>query len=104
AYIEAVKDGFGYDVDYGQIMKTYSTTPNKAPEHRYSPGKMVGVSKTIIEGNPDRGHISTSYIERQNLTIRMHNRRLTRLTNAFSKKLENFSAAMALHFAYYNFV
>ncbi len=104
AYIEAIKEGFGYDVDYGQIVKTYTSSPNKSPETRYSPGKMKFTTKKVIEGNPDSRHISTSYIERQNLTIRMHNRRMTRLTNAFSKKIENFSAAMALHFAYYNFV
>jgi IS1 family transposase len=103
AYIEAIKQGFGYDVDYGQIVKSYSTDPKDA-RGRYSPPIVTKVEKGIIEGDPDPKHISTSYVERQNLTMRMHVRRLTRLTNAFSKKLENFHAAVSLHFAYYNFV
>lgn len=103
AYVEAIKQGFGYDVDYGKIVKSYSTDPN-SPQGRYSPPIVTRVDKEVIEGNPDQKHISTSYVERQNLTMRMHMRRLTRLTNAFSKKLDNFKAAAALHFAYYNFV
>lgn len=103
AYIEAVKQGFGYDVDYGQIVKSFSTADIR-PIGKYSPGVVVGVKKSAIEGNPNPKHISTSMVERQNLTMRMHVRRLTRLTNAFSKKIENFKAAIALHFAYYNFV
>jgi IS1 family transposase len=91
AYLEAVELSFGSDVDYGQIVKTFSTTDPLPSNRRYSPP-------------PDIGHISTSYIEKQNLTVRTHVRRLTRLTNAFSKKLENFKAAMALHFGYYNLV
>jgi IS1 family transposase len=103
AYIEAIKQGFGYNVDYGQIVKSFSTDPNDT-RGRYSPPVVIKVEKEPIEGNPDPKHISTSYVERQNLTMRMHVRRLTRLTNALSKKLENFEAAIGLHFAYYNFV
>jgi IS1 family transposase len=103
AYIDAVERGFGANVDYGQIVKSYSTEENY-PEGKYSPPEVVDVEKTAISGNPVMGDISTSYVERQNLTMRMHMRRLTRLTNAFSKKLENFKAAVALHFVYYNFV
>lgn len=108
AYVEAVEKGFGGEVDYGQIVKSYSVgkTDDTAggSQRKYSPPEVVGVSKKILVGNPDKARISTSYVERQNLTMRMHIRRLTRLTNAFSKKIENFKAAVALHFAYYNFV
>jgi IS1 family transposase len=103
AYPDAIERGFGSTVDYGQIVKTYSSS-NLYPEGKYSPPEVVAVQKTTVFGNPDPLKISTSYVERQNLTLRMHCRRLTRLTNAFSKKLENFEAAVALHFAYYNFV
>lgn len=103
AYPDAIERGFGAGVDYGQIVKTYSSSP-LYPEGKYSPPEVVAVLKTTVFGNPDREKISTSYVERQNLTLRMHCRRLTRLTNAFSKKLENFKAAVALHFAYYNLV
>jgi IS1 family transposase len=102
AYVEAIKRGFDYEVDYGQIVKTFASVDH--PAGRYSPPVVTGVKKIVVEGNPYIKDISTSYIERQNLTLRMHNRRMTRLTNAFSKKLENFEAAMSLHFAYYNFV
>lgn len=106
SYADAVERGFGSDADYGQIVKHYgkSEVENETTEHRYSPAKLIKVEKTVISGEPDETLISTSYVERQNLTMRMHMRRLTRLTNAFSKKLENFRAAVALHFAYYNFV
>lgn len=104
AYPEAVERGFGSEVDYGQIVKTYSVTNlNKDAASRYSPADVVSVEKTVVSGMPDVRRISTSHIESQNLTLRMHCRRLTRLTNAFSKKLENFEAAVALNFAYYNF-
>lgn len=103
SYPNAIERGFGCEVDYGQIVKTYAAS-NLYPEGKYSPPEVAKVSKTIIFGAPDVDQISTSYVERQNLTMRMHCRRLTRLTNAFSKKLENFKAAVALHFAYYNFV
>lgn len=104
AYVDAVDRGFGGQVDYGQIVKSYPTGEATYPEHKYSPPMVVDVSRRAIVGNPKESHISTSYIERQNLTMRMHMRRLTRLTNAFSKKLKNFKAAVALHFVYYNFV
>ncbi len=103
AYPDAIERGFGSAVDYGQIVKTYSSS-NLYPEGKYSPPEVVAVTKTVVFGKPDAQKISTSYVERQNLTMRMHCRRLTRLTNAFSKKFENFEAAVALHFAYYNFV
>ena len=102
-YVQAVEHGFGCDVDYGQLVKTYSTNTSY-PEGKYSPGEVLETEKTIIMGAPDENKISTSYVESQNLTVRMHCRRLTRLTNAFSKKLENFKAAIGLHFGYYNFV
>ena len=98
-YLAAVERAFGGEVDYGQIVKVYGTTEAAG---RYSPPQIESVRRTALVGDP--GHISMSIIERQNLTMRMHMRRLTRLTNAFSKKLENFKAAVALHFAYYNFV
>jgi IS1 family transposase len=107
AYPEAFERSFGADADYGQIVKTYSVTPlgnAAAPAAvRYSPAEVVKVEKTVVSGAPDVSRISTSHIEKQNHTLRMHCRRLTRLTNAFSKKFENFQAAVALNFAYYNF-
>jgi|SRR5689334_15269962 len=103
AYAQAVELSFGCNVDYGQLIKVYATS-EMYPESRYSPGEVVEIKKTIIMGMPDVDKISTSYIESQNLTVRMHCRRLTRLTNAFSKKLANFKAAIALHYGYYNFV
>lgn len=105
SYADAVERGFGTEVDYGQISKTYSLTLiNGAPANvRYSPAEVVKVEKTVVNGMPDVNLISTSHVEKQNHTLRMHCRRLTRLTNAFSKKIENFEAAVALNFAYYNF-
>jgi IS1 family transposase len=104
AYPEAVECGFGINVDYGQIVKTYSVTPLvKEAAQRYSPAEVVEVERKIIRGNPRVARITTSHVEKQNHTLRMHCRRLTRLTNAFSKKFENFEAAVALNFAYYNF-
>jgi len=105
AYADAMERGFGTEVDYGQISKTYSfinLAQNAAG--RYSPAEVIKVEKTIVSGMPDVDRISTSHVEKQNHTLRMHCRRLTRLTNAFSKKFENFEAAVALNFAYYNFV
>jgi IS1 family transposase len=105
AYADAMERGFGSEVDYGQISKTYSfinLTQNAAG--RYSPADVVKTEKTIVSGMPDVNRICTSHVEKQNHTLRMHCRRLTRLTNAFSKKFENFQAAVALNFAYYNFV
>jgi IS1 family transposase len=101
SYLTAVEEFFGNDVDYAQLVKVYGTEP--AGDGRYAPPRVTETVSTPITGNPDPRHISTSYVERQNLTIRMMCRRFTRLTNAFSKKLANLKAALALHFAYYNF-
>jgi len=104
AYPDAVECGFGSEVDYGQVVKTYSLSNlNKEAAARYSPCEVVKVEKIVVNGMPDAKRITTSHIEKQNHTLRMHCRRLTRLTNAFSKKLENFEAAIALNLAYYNF-
>ena len=107
AYPEAVERGFGSEVDYGQLVKTYSLSHlgnAAAPASvRYSPAEVVKTERTVINGMPDVQRITTSHVEKQNHTLRMHCRRLTRLTNAFSKKFENFEAAVALNFAYYNF-
>lgn len=102
AYLQAVEGAFGADVDYAQLVKIYGSVP-ESMKGRYSPADCTGAKKTRIEGVPDEKHVSTSYVERQNLTMRMHMRRFTRLTNAFSKKIENHTHAVALHFVYYNF-
>lgn len=102
AYLEAVEGAFGCDVDYAQLVKMYGTTIG-APS-RYSPAECTGSKEIRREGNPDIDYVSTSYVERQNLTMRMHMRRFTRLTNAFSKKVDNHAHAVALHMMYYNFV
>ena len=102
AYIDAVEWAFGADVDYGKLVKFYEAEP--IGPGRYSPPRVKYAKRTVIAGNPDQAHISTSLVERQNLTMRMSMRRFTRLTNAFSKKLENLEAAVSLHFAHYNFV
>ncbi|MEW6674190.1 MAG: IS1 family transposase [Thermodesulfobacteriota bacterium] len=101
-YVEAIELEFGGNVDYAQIVKSYEA--EAIGPGRYSPPKVVSTDKTIIRGNPDMDKVSTSFVERQNLTMRMSMRRFTRLTNAFSKKLDNLKAAIALHFAHYNFV
>ena len=100
AYLSAVEDAFGADVDYAMLQKIYESSQE---ETRYSPAKCVGCEVKKIQGSPDPDHISTSYAERQNLTMRMGMRRFTRLTNAFSKKVENHAYQVALHFMYYNF-
>lgn len=100
-YLEAVEGAFGANIDYAMLVKIYGAEP--AGEARYSPPKCIAAEKHTIQGNPDSAHISTSYIERQNLTMRMSMRRFTRLTNAFSKKLENHMHALSLYFMYYNF-
>jgi IS1 family transposase len=102
AYLSAVEDAFGGDVDYGMLHKIYAAPPN-GPETRYSPAECTGCEKRVIVGDPDKKHVSTSYVERQNLTMRMSMRRFTRLTNGHSKKVENHAAAIAVHFTYYNF-
>ena len=103
AYLEAVEGAFGADVDYAQLVKLYGELGGKTPERRYSPAQCNGAIKRRVEGNPDIAHVSTSHVERMNLSIRMQNRRFTRLTNAFSKKLDNHIQALALYFAFYNF-
>ena len=103
-YVDAIERTFGGDVDFGQIVKTYEHDYSRHPEYKYSAPKFASVERRSVYGCPDMGKISTSYVERLNATTRLHMRRLTRLTHAFSKKLENFKAAGALHFAYYNFV
>lgn len=103
-YVEAVEQAFGSDVDFAQIVKTYESPDSEGPERRYSPPEITITEKRSVAGHPDMNLASTSYIERLNGTTRLHMRCLTRLTYAFSKKLENFQVAVALHFAYYNFV
>ena len=98
----AVEDAFGAGIDYAQLVKLYGEAPEA--EKRYSPAVCTGTHKTRIEGHPDPRHISTSFVERQNLNMRMGMRRFTRLTNAFSKKIENHCHALALYFTFYNFV
>ena len=102
AYLPAVEEAFGDDVDYAQLVKLYGAE-NPGPG-RYSPPRVTETVSTTINGNPDPRHVSTSYVDRQNLTMRMQMRRFTRLTNAFSKSLRNLKDALALHFAHYNFV
>ena len=105
AYLEAVEEAFGRDVDFAQLVKIYGNEgQSKNDSRRYSPSEFTGSEKRVITGDPDKKYISTSYVERQNLTMRMNMRRFTRLTNAFSKKLENHMHAISLYFMHYNFV
>ena len=105
AYLEAVEGAFGGDIDYAMLVKMYGAAPDSA-KGRYSPAECIGARKRLVEGDPDPDpkHVSTSYAEQRNLTMRMHMRRFTRLNNAFSKKIENHAYAVALHMMYYNFV
>jgi len=102
-YLTAVENAFRGKIDYAQLIKTYGVSEPLRAGARYSPGVCTGIETQVVTGSPDPEHISTSYIERQNLTMRMSIRRFTRLTNAFSKKVENHAAAVSLHFFHYNF-
>ena len=102
AYLTAVNKAFGNDIDYAMLVKIYGNT--EEGQKRYSPAECIGCERKAIKGRPDPKHISTSYVERQKLTVRMQNRRFTRLTNAFSKKIESHVASLAIHYMHYNFV
>jgi IS1 family transposase len=99
-YVDAVERAFGSEIDYAMLVKHYGESPEA--QRRYSPAECIGATKRVVTGNPDKKHVSTSYAERSNLTLRMGCRRFTRLTNGFSKKVENHAHAVALHMAFYN--
>ena len=101
-YLEAVEGAFGADIDYAMLVKLYGQDPEN--ERRYSPAKCIGAIPTVVTGRPDPEHISTSFIERQNWTVRTTMRRYTRLSNGFSRKIENHMAAVALNYFAYNFI
>jgi IS1 family transposase len=103
AYLNAVERSFGGEVDYAMLVKLYGAPYGNQAESRYSPGDCTGIIKSVVSGEPDDKHISTSFVERQNLTMRMGMRRFTRLTNGFSKKIENHDYAIAIHYMHYNF-
>jgi IS1 family transposase len=102
-YLRAVEDAFGTEIDYAQLIKIYGPSFNEGPAARYSPAQCMGARKGVVMGKPNYAHVSTSICERQNLTMRMGMRRFTRLTNGFSKKVENHEHAIAIHYMYYNF-
>src|SRR5579862_5228634 len=102
AYLDAVENAFGADIDYAQLQKIFGA-PSDEETRRYSPAKCIGCELKVVSGDPDPKHVSTSYVERQNLTMRMHMRRFTRLTNGHSKKIDNHRHAVALHYMFYNF-
>lgn len=102
AYLEAVENAFGADIDYAQLQKIYGA-PSTEEQRRYSPARCIGCDLKVVSGDPDPAHVSTSYVERQNLSMRMGMRRFTRLTNGFSKKVDNHRHMIALYFLYYNF-
>lgn len=104
AYLQAVEDAFGADVDYAMLVKLYGEPAGQSAERKYSPGECCGSIKGAVCGNPNEAHISTSHVERANLSMRMGMRRFTRLTNGFSKKIENHEYALAIYFMHYNFV
>lgn len=101
-YMDAVEEAFGADVDYGELQKIYGAV--EEDETHYSPAQCIGCDMKVVSGDPDPKHVSTSFVEPQNLTMRMGVRRFTRLTNVFTKKVENYAAMVAIHFMYYNFV
>lgn len=103
AYLQAVEDSFGSEIDYSMLMKIYGAAEGNQQERRYSPGQCCGAIKGTVCGDPDPKHISTSFVERQNLSLRMGNRRFTRLTNGFSKKAANHEHALAIYYMHYNF-